>query len=70
MLNSLKVILHEAGRMVWCGESPTVDHLDGTWADGVKLTKKEMKPIEARLERSETLPKYDITIRPKLPRCG
>ena len=70
LLSSLKVILHEAGRMVWCGESPTVDHLDGTWADGVKLTKKEMQPIEARLERSQTLPKYDITIRPKLPRGG
>jgi len=23
-----------------------------------------MKPVEARLERSATLPKYDITIRP------
>ena len=33
--------------------------------DGVKLTKKEMQPIEARLERSKTLPKYDITILPK-----
>lgn len=70
LLSSLRVILREAGRMVWWGRAPTVDHLDGTWADGVKLTKKEMAPIEARLERSERLPKYDITIRPKQPGGG
>ena len=38
--------------------------MEGTYRDGVRLTKAEMKPIEARLERSKTLPKYDITIRP------
>jgi hypothetical protein len=26
---------------------------------------KEMKPYEARLQRSATLPKYDITITPR-----
>jgi len=30
------------------------------YPDGIRLTKKEMKPYEARLERSEALPKYDI----------
>lgn len=70
LLSSLTVILREAGRMVWCGQSPTVDHLEGPWVEGVKLTKKEMEPIEARLERSKTLPKYDITIHPTQPRCG
>jgi hypothetical protein len=70
LLSSLGVILHEASRMVWCGQSPTVDHLAGTWADGVKLTKKEMAPIESRLERSKLLPRYDLTIRPKHPRGG
>jgi hypothetical protein len=59
LLSSLGVILHEASRMVWCGQSPIVDHLAGTWADGVKLTKKEMAPIESRLERSKLLPRYD-----------
>ena len=69
LLTNLKVILREAGRMVWRGRHPSVQHLEGSWVDGVKLTKKEMQPIEARLERSTTLPKYDITIRPKQPRC-
>jgi hypothetical protein len=65
LLRNLDVIVNEASRMVWCGQSPTVRHLEGTWTDGVKLTKKEMEPIEARLTRSQRLPKYDITIKPK-----
>jgi hypothetical protein len=65
LLSNLGVILSEAHRMVWCGEHPTVEHLAGIYAEGVKLTKKEMEPIEARLNRSKTLPKYDITILPK-----
>ena len=70
LLTSLSVILQEARRMVWEGLHPTVQHLDGIYPEGVRLTKKEMKPIEARLERSKTLPKYDITIRPSQPRGG
>ena len=69
LLTSLEVILGYARRMTWKGEHPTVEKLDGEYADGVRLTKAEMKPIEARLERSKTLPKYDILIGPKMP-CG
>jgi hypothetical protein len=29
------------------------------------LTRSQMKPYEARMERSKTLPKYDITIKPR-----
>lgn len=64
LLNCLDVILGYARRMVWKGQGPTVEHLAGEYLDGVRLTKAEMKPIEARLERSEALPKYDILIRP------
>jgi len=38
--------------------------LAGNYPNGVRLTKKEMEPYEARLERSPTLRKYDITIKP------
>jgi hypothetical protein len=65
LLNRLKVILHQALRMVWNGRHPTVRRLHGHYPDGVRLSKKEMRPYEARLERSATLPKYDITIKPK-----
>ena len=64
LLTSLAVILGYARRMTWKGQHPTVGVLTGEYADGVKLTKAEMKPVEARLERSKTLPKYDVTIRP------
>jgi hypothetical protein len=38
--------------------------LSGEYAHGVRVPRKEMKNIEARLERSKSLPNYDITIRP------
>ena len=68
LLTSLGVILGYARRMTWQGQTPTVGELAGEYPDGVRLTKAEMRPVEARLERSATLPKYDITIRPKRPR--
>jgi hypothetical protein len=64
LLNSLQVILEQARRMTWLGKHPVVECLTGDYPNGIRLTKKEMKPYEARLERSETLPKYDITIKP------
>jgi hypothetical protein len=70
LLNCLKVILQQALRMTWRGQHPTLKRLHGEYPDGVRLTKKEMKPYEARLERSPALPKYDITICPSAPKCG
>ena len=64
LLNSLKVILQQARRMSWMKRHPQVKRLQGDYAEGVRLSKKEMKPYEARLLRSKTLPKYDITIKP------
>ena len=65
LLNSLVVILGLASRMTWKGTHPEVKELHGEYPNGVRLSKKEMKPHEARLERSKTLPKYDITIKPR-----
>ena len=70
LLNCLKTILHYALRMRWKGQPPTVKRLQGDYPDGIRLSKKEMKPYEARLERSKTLPKYDIKIKPTRPRGG
>ena len=64
LLESLKVILEWAKRMTWHGKHPKVEYIERDYPKGVRLTKKEMKPYEARLQRSETLPKYDITIKP------
>ena len=65
LLTGLKVVLQCALRMRWKGRHPTVTRLAGEYPDGVRVPAKEMKPIEARLERSTTLPKYDITIKPR-----
>jgi Rhodopirellula transposase DDE domain len=70
LLNGLKVILQQALRMTWQGQHPAVRRLHGHYPAGVRLTKTEMKPYEARLERSATLPKYDITIKPRPSKCG
>ena len=56
-------LLQQALRMTWRGRHPVVKRLEGDYPNGVRLSKKEMKPVEARLERSEKLPKYDITIK-------
>jgi Rhodopirellula transposase DDE domain len=64
LLNSLKVILQQARRMTWCGQPPVLKRLHGEYPDGVRLSRAQMKPYEARLLRSEALPKYDITIKP------
>ena len=64
LLDRLRVVLQCALRMTWRGHHPTVRRLEGIYPDGVRLTAKEMRPYEARLERSATLPKYDILIRP------
>jgi hypothetical protein len=63
-LDRLKVVLQCALRMTWKGHHPTVRRLDGVYPDGVRLTAVEMRPYEARLQRSATLPKYDIVIKP------
>ena len=65
LLNSITVILQCALLMSWKGQHPTVMQLEGEYAEGVRLSRKEMKPYMARLERSTALPKYDITIKPK-----
>ena len=65
LLDRLKVVLQCALRMTWRGNHPTVRRLDGVYRDGVRLTTKEMKPYEARLQRSAALPKYDIVIKPQ-----
>jgi hypothetical protein len=66
LLNCLKVVLQCALRMKWQDRHPTLKRLDGKYPDGVRVAAKEMKEYEARLERSATLPKYDITIKPKI----
>jgi hypothetical protein len=65
LLSHLKVVLQCALRMTWKRQHPRVKRLQGVYPDGVRVAAKEMKQYEARLQRSATLPKYDITIKPR-----
>ncbi len=68
LLTGWEVIKACALRMTWRKRHPTVERLLRTYAPKVSVPKAEMKTYNARLERSATLPKYDITIQPRKPR--
>jgi len=55
-------------RMTWKGQHPQFNTIGGDYPSGVIVPKAEMKQLEKRLQRSEKLSKYDITINPKNPR--
>lgn len=65
LLTSLKVVLQGALRMFWKGRHPTIKWLAGDYPDGIRVTGRDKKELESRLERSPALPKYDIIIRPR-----
>lgn len=64
LLVDLDTLLAWAGSMTWKGLKPLVELNRTIYRKGVRLTKKAMQAIEARLERSPHLPKWDILIRP------
>lgn len=65
LLTCWDVVRSCAMRMLWKQQHPTVHRLDGVYATGVSVPAAEMKVCNSRLARSATLPKYDITIKPK-----
>jgi Rhodopirellula transposase DDE domain len=68
LLISWGVIQACALRMTWRQQHPVVERLQGSYAAKVCVPKAEMKLYNTRLQRSATLPKYDITIKPRKPR--
>jgi hypothetical protein len=63
-LTEAKTMLKWASTMAWKGIHPIISLSQRVYKKGVKLTKKAMKEIEAKLERNPLLPKWDILIRP------
>ena len=51
--------------MTWKGLSPVVHLTDKLYQKGVRLVGKAKQALEARLQRSPTLPWYDILIYPQ-----
>jgi Rhodopirellula transposase DDE domain len=66
LLNTIETALGWAGTMTWKGCHPFIKLLEGVYEKGVRLSKKTMEVYEQRLERSNTLPKWNVVIRPQI----
>ena len=64
ILDSVSKAVNWAGSMTWKGIEPVVGLVKKTYERGIRYTKKEMKPYEKRIKRSDTLPKWDVRIDP------
>jgi hypothetical protein len=64
LLSTVATALEWAKTMTWRKIRPMVHLLDRVYQTGVKLTKAAFRPVAARLERLETLPKWSLVIHP------
>ncbi len=62
ILDSANTALEWIKTMTWRGIHPIVHFLNSSYKKGIKLTKKEMKPYNDKLKRSEQLPRWDVFI--------
>lgn len=53
-----------AANMTWKGISPIVHLVETTYEKGIKVLSQELEQYQPQWQRSETLPKWDITIVP------
>jgi hypothetical protein len=65
LLSGVEVVLNWAKTMTWKGQQPAVPLVEGEYERGKRLGEEEMKPYEARLQRSATLPKWSVIITPQ-----
>ncbi len=47
------------------GARPIVKLIETTYAKGVRIAKDAFEAIECRLQRHDSLPKYDVLIQPQ-----
>ena len=64
LLSTIATTLEWAKTMTWRKVRPIVHLLDRVYQTGVRLTKAAFRPVAARLERSEPLPKWSLVIHP------
>jgi transposase len=64
LLSSVEQALRWAGTMTWRTIHPLIRQITTTYERGVRLTKKQFRPIAKRLIRSATLPKWSLGIQP------
>lgn len=68
LLKCWDVVQACALRMTWKQQHPNVFKNDNDYPTGVIVPKQEMMQLNKRLQRSDSLRKYDILITPKTPR--
>ena len=64
LLNSIRKAIEWTKTMTWKGVNPVVHLVKKVYNKGVTLTDDDMGAYEARIERSKTLPKWDVRIQP------
>ena len=64
LLHSIEHALRWAGTMTWRKIPPLIREITATYERGVRIAKAAFEPIARRLLRSETLPKWSLTIQP------
>jgi len=67
LLDTVETALNFAQTMTWNGHHPVVKLVDKTYPTGVRLTPKEMKELEKRLQRLPGLEKWFVRIEPVPP---
>lgn len=65
ILDSTDKAVEWAKTMTWKGTHPVVDLIETVYEHRVKVSGKELEKYAQRFERSETLPKWDVTIKPQ-----
>jgi len=64
ILDSVETALQWAASMSRLGFNPVVELVETHYPKGVKVTDEALKAFSGQWERSETLPKWDVTISP------
>ena len=64
LLGSIGAVLLWAASMTWRKIHPLVRETGNTYERGVRVSKAAFASVAQRLNRSETLPKWSLTIRP------
>jgi hypothetical protein len=64
ILDSVEAALQWASNMKWQGFTPIVELVETVYPKGVKPAEDELTSYLEQWQRSETLPKWDVTIVP------
>lgn len=65
LLSSVAQVLQWAGSMTWRKLHPLIREMTATYERGVRVTKAAFRPFAQRLSRSQSLPKWSLSIQPQ-----